>query len=343
MSERSVDVFCHCLPPEFCRAVERSVPRVPLMFPRAQKIRAMVDVDARLALMDRFPGYEQILSLASPTVDDLAGPDVSPELARVGNDAMAEMVRAHPSRFPGFVASLPLNNPAAAQIEARRAIGDLGACGVQLYTSVNGRPLDRPEYLEIFALLAELRRPVWLHPIRPMRFADYPDEEVSKYDIWWSLGWPQETSVALVRLAFSGLFDRWPDLVVITHHVGGTLPLMEGRLGSGMELLGTRNPPEHADAVATELREPLLAAVRRFYADTASFGSQAAIECGRAFFGVDHLLFGTDMPFDPEEGPAYVRDTLAAIRNMDLTEEQRHQVLCGNAERLLGLSRTGDV
>jgi aminocarboxymuconate-semialdehyde decarboxylase len=272
----------------------------------------------------------------------MADPAVAPELARVGNDALADWVAKHPTRFCGFIASLPMNQPTAAQDEAHRAVKELGACGVQVYSNVAGAALDRPEYLEIFAALAELECPVWLHPIRPMTFADYADEEVSKYDIWWSLGWPYETSVAMVRLAFSGLFDRHPNLVVITHHLGGVIPLMEGRLGSGMELLGTRHPPQHANAVATDIQEPVLTALRRFYADTASFGSQAAIECGRAFFGVDHLLFGTDMPFDPEEGPGYVRETLAALKAMDLTEEERRQILSGNAERLFGLETVGE-
>ena len=337
MSERSIDAFCHCLPPEFCQAVERSATRVPLMFPRAQQIKAMVDVETRLALMDRFPGYQQILSLASPTIEAMAEPNVSPDLARIGNDAMAELVRRHPTRFRGFIASLPMNNSAAAQAEVLRVRRDLKACGVQLYTNVNGAPLDRPEHLEVLELLGELECPVWLHPIRPMTVADYPDEEVSRFDIWWSLGWPYETTTAMVRLAFSGLFDRWPDLVIVTHHAGGVVSLMEGRLGSGMELLGTRQPPEHADAVATDLQEPLLDALRRFYGDTATFGARAAIECGKAFFGVDHLLFGSDMPFDPEEGPGYIRATLAAIHSMDLTPQERRQILSGNAERLFDL------
>ena len=75
-----------------------------------------------------------------------------------------------------------------------------------------------------------------------MTVADYPSEEVSKFDTWWALGWPYETSVAMARLVFSGLFDRWPDLKLITHHCGGMIPMMEGRIESGLQLLGTRKP-----------------------------------------------------------------------------------------------------
>jgi aminocarboxymuconate-semialdehyde decarboxylase len=331
--DECIDVFCHCLPPRFCQAVERLGGPPPVMFEKAREIRAMVDVEARLRVMDQFPGYRQVLSLASPTLEALAGPDRSPELARVGNDALMEMAAGLSDRFVGFIASLPMNNPDAATAEADRAVRQLGAAGLQLYTNVNGHPLDEPAYLAVVEHLAALGRPVWLHPIRPPSVTDYPSETVSRYDLWWAFGWPYETSVAMCRLAFAGLFDRWPDFVVITHHVGGILPMMDGRIASGLDLVGWRNPPE---IVTPNLKEPPLDALRRFHADTASFGSRAAIECGRSFFGVDRLLFGTDMPFDPERGPGFIRATLEAIRQMDLSDAERRAILSGNARRVLG-------
>ena len=211
--------------------------------------------------------------------------------------------------------------------------------GVQVYTSVDGHPLDEPELLAIFELVAQRKRAVWLHPTRPMTRADYLSESLSKFDLWWAIGWPYETTLAMGRLVFSGLFDRHPDLPIITHHAGGVASLMEGRLGSGLELLGTRNLPEHADAVATPLVEKPLDAFRRFYGDTATFGSAAAIECGRAFFGAQRMMFATDMPFDPEQGPGYVRSTLAAIDSLDrLSNSDRAAIKSGNARRVLRLA-----
>lgn len=333
----ALDIFCHCLPPAYCDEANRTLTRPSFMFQRAQANRVMVDLDARFRVMDQFPGYRQIPSLASPTPEQIASPDQSPDLARIANDAMAQMVARHPHRFPSFVATLPLNNPDAALTEADRAVTKLGALGVQMMTSVDGQPLDRPEYLAIFELIAKLDRAVWLHPTRPMTTPDYPTEQVSKFDLWWALGWPHETSVAMGRLVFAGVFDRHPGLVVITHHAGGTVPMMAGRLGSGLELLGTRTPPAHATAIATALQEKPLAAFRRFHADTATFGSRPAIECGAAFFGWERMLFATDMPFDPEEGPGYIRETLAAIHAINLADAQRADVLSGNARRVLRL------
>ena len=335
MHDEKIDVFCHALPPDFCREVERLAPRRPLMFERAQAIPAMVDLAARQRIMDQFAGYRQLVSLASPTIESLAGPETAPLLARAGNDALADWVARDPVHFIGFIASLPMNHAEAACREAERAIHELGAVGCQIYTSVNGRPLDDSERLAIVEHLASLGSPIWLHPIRLMTHADYAGEQVSKFDLWWALGWPHETSVAMGRLVFAGLFDRWPAAKVITHHVGGTIPLMEGRLQWGLQLLGTRNPPELAEAVQTKLQEPPLTAFRRFYADTASFGSRAALDCGQAFFGSQQLLFATDMPFDPEQGPGFIRETLRAIDEMQLTADERHAILAGNVRRLI--------
>jgi uncharacterized protein len=342
MSLPCIDVFCHCLPATFCAAANR-VSDGSHMFARAQAIPVMVNLEARLRLMDEFPGYRQIPSLASPPIEALASAAVAPELARIANDSLAAMAASHPDRFPSFVASLPMNNPEAALVEAERAVTQLGAAGVQVFTNVNGRPLDEPEHLAVFELMARMNAAVWLHPARGMNISDYPSETMSKYDLWWALGWPYETSAAMGRLVFSGLFDRWPNLVVVTHHVGGMIPMMEGRLAFGLDMLGIRAPQTQADANAHQLKERPVDAFRRFHADTASFGSCAAIECGKAFFGVDRLLFGTDMPFDPDHGPGYIRATLAAIQQMQLSATEREQILEGNAIRLFGLepSRPG--
>lgn len=333
----SIDVFCHILPRDYGRLVAHVGGEVPWMLSRALEMPVLVDLDARFAVMDEFPGYRQVLSLASPPLEVLAPPAGAAELARRVNDALAKLVAEHPDRFAGFVASLALGSPDEARRESRRAVRELGACGVQLFTSVAGRPLDRPEYLAIFEDLAALDRPVWLHPTRGLDVPDYPGEPFSRYELWWALGWPYETSLAMARLVFAGLFDRCPRLAVITHHVGGMIPMMEGRLANGLAKPGGRVPPRFAASVETPLRESPVAAMRRFYADTASFGSRAAIACGMEFFGIERMIFATDMPFDPEHGPGFIRDTLRAINELPVSDADKAAMLAGNARRLLKL------
>ena len=200
-----------------------------------------------------------------------------------------------------------------------------------------GQPLDDEQFEPIFQTVQQLDRPILLHPTRSMTTPDYPGEKYSKCDLWWAIGWPYETTLSLCRLALAGVFDRLPHLRIIAHHVGGFLPMLAGRLGPGMALLGTRNPPGTEDYVNTTLSEPLVTACKKFYADTASFGSLEAIECGKTFFGADRLLFATDMPFDPGQGPDYIRSTLAAIQRMEITDHERQAILSANARRLFHL------
>jgi hypothetical protein len=154
--------------------------------------------------MDQFGDYRQVISMASPPLEAFGGPDVTPGLARVANDAMAELVIRYPDRFAGFIACLPMNHPAEAERELHRALRDLGARGVQIFSNVNGLPLDRDEFRFLFAVMSAYDLPIWLHPARGSNFPDYLTEDRSLYEIWWTLGWPYETSVAMARLAFSG-------------------------------------------------------------------------------------------------------------------------------------------
>jgi predicted TIM-barrel fold metal-dependent hydrolase len=335
-----IDVFPHILPRKyFDRMVAVAPPGLALQ-KRMSGIPVLVDVDLRFRIMDRYESYVQVLTLANPPIEVVGGPAVSPDLARLANDEMAALVARHPDRFPGFVASLPMNNPEAAQREIDRALDDLGATGVQVFTNVNGRPLDLPEHLQIFARLAERRLPVWMHPARPATVADYAGEPRSKYDMWWAFGWPYETSVAMGRLVFSGIFDRHPDLIVITHHLGAMIPFCAGRISGGLDQLGARSDDPDDLQAPGRLRKRPLDYFHMFYGDTALFGAWPAMESGLAFFGADHVLFGTDMPFDPEKGPGFIRDTIAAMDRMRASAEDKAQIYEGNARRLLRLRLT---
>ena len=198
--------------------------------------------------------YRQIISLAAPPIEALGEPATTVDLARVANDAMAELVGPGDDRFIGFVAGLPLNDVDATLREIDRAVNDLGALGIQIYTHVNGRPLDDPEFAPVFAKMAELDRPIWVHPSRNSSWPDYPlAEDKSKFEIWWTLGWPYDTSVFMARLAFSGVFERHPDLRVITHHAGGMIPFFSGRVGPGWDQFGARTPDDEAELVDSKL------------------------------------------------------------------------------------------
>ncbi len=304
---------------------------------RFREIPVLTDLDLRFRIMDRYGDYVQVLTLSSPPIEAMGTPEETPELARLANDGMAQLVAKYPDRFPGFVASLPMNNPEAALREMDRAVTGLGATGVQIFSNVNGRPLDEAEFQPFFAGMAAFNLPVWLHPARSPDFPDYQTEKRSRYDFWWVFGWPYETTIAMGRLVFSGIFDQHPDLMIIAHHMGAMIPFFEERAGSGLDQLGSRTEdPDDAVALGRLRRRPL-DYFRLFYGDTALFGSRPGLECGLAFFGADHILFGTDMPFDPEKGPGYIRETIRCLEEMRASSEEKAKIYEGNARRLLKL------
>ncbi|MFI6904643.1 amidohydrolase family protein [Nonomuraea sp. NPDC050394] len=330
-----IDAYSHILPaPYFERMRELAVD--PGALKRWLELPALHDVGARLRMMEEFgDDYQQILTLSSPPIELLAGPRDSPELARLANESMLELCHEHPERFPAFVASLPMNNPDAAMAELAYAIDDLGARGVQVFTNVSGRPLDDPAFRPIFDEMARRDLPIWMHPARGAAFADYATEDASRYEIWWALGWPYETSVAMSRLVFSGLFERHPAIKIITHHMGAMIPYLEGRIGLGWsDQLGSRTEGEVLDEMVPK---GLLEYFRRFYADTALSGSAIGMRCGLEFFGPEHVLFATDCPFDPEGGPMYIRETIKAIGSLGLSPDARDRIYHRNLRSMIGL------
>ena len=193
-------------------------------------------------------------------MERLWGPDKSPDMAKIANDGLGELVAKHPKHFVGWSALLPMNAPEAAAKEAERALKN-GANAVQIGTNANGIPLDAPEFLPIFEVIAKSGRPILLHPARTRDMPDYPTEKYSKYEICSVLGWPYETGVTLARLIFSGIMDRYPDLKVIAHHLGGVIPYLEGRVGHSFDQLGVRTSDEDYGAL---LKIAEKAAVRLF-------------------------------------------------------------------------------
>jgi len=336
-----LDIFPHIFPLAYferMKTIAQSNPALAAQLKRWFHIPVLYDLEARIRMMKRFPGYRQVLTLSMPAIEFLDTPQETPELARLANDGMAEICAQHPDLFPAFVASLPMNNVPAALEEMERAIGRLGARGVQIFTNVNGRPLDEPEFFAVFEQMANRHQlPVWVHPTRTAKFADYPTESKSKYEIWWAFGWPYETSAFMARLVFSGMFDRLPKLRVITHHLGAMAPFFDKRIGYGWDQLGARTSDEDYESLRKRMAKRPVDYFRMFYGDTSVNGSASAIRCGIDFFGTSHVLFGTDCPFDPQGGPLFIRESIKAIDSLRLKPADARRIYFGNAIRMLGL------
>ena len=323
-----VDIFTHVLPKDFTGALERQGSRFGLV-KRLMEVRELHDLDRRFRTMDALGDYRQIVALPNPPIEAFADAATGAELARIANDGMAELVARHPDRFPGFIAALSLNDIEASLREIERAVTKLSAVGVQIFTNVNGKPLDAPEFEPLFAALARLDRPIWLHPARTAETTDYAAEKFSRFELWWCFGWPYDTSVAMARLVFSGIFDRHPGLDIITHHLGGMVPFFDKRIEAGLAVLGSRTREEDYSGVLAALKRPHIDYFKLFYADTALFGASHGLACGLGFFGAKHVVFATDAPFGP------IAETRDAILDGGLETADRDAILVGNAERLL--------
>ena len=331
-----IDIYNHFMPKPFMDRLADLVPGhiVLKAFPR---LKTLWDLGARLKLLDRFADYQQVLSLANPPLELLAGPDQTPELARIANDGLAELCRREPARFPAFIASMPMNNVPACLAEIDRAIGTLGARGIQIFTNVNGTPLSVPQFRPIFAKMRAHDLPIWIHPIRGPNFPDYTSESASEAEIWFTFGWPYETTAAVTRLIYSGIYDELPGLKIVTHHMGGMIPFYANKIGLGFSQIffGTmaRNP---AGEQAGLKRRPI-EYYRMLYADTALNGSIAATRCGHDFFGTDHCLFATDAPFDAEQGDWLIGGTIEAVGALETAAGDLGRIRAENARALLRL------
>ncbi len=334
---KKIDIFNHLFPQSFFDKMIEVAPNQKDIGKRVRSVPVIVDLEKRFRVMDQFEDYVQVICLPNPPLEVLGSPDVTSKLAQIANDGMAEYVAKYPDRFPGFIASLSLSNPDAALIELERAIKDLKAVGVQFFSNANGAPLDLPEFEPLFAKMADFDLPIWIHPARAANFPDYLTEKKSKYEIWWTFGWPYETSVAMSRIVFAGYFDKYPNLKIITHHLGGMIPYFEGRVGPGWDQLGSRTSDEDYTVILKQLKKRPLDYFKMFYADSAVFGSVAATKCGLEFFGADNVLFASDSPFDPEKGPGYIRETIKVIAELPISDTDRQKIFEGNAKRLLKL------
>ena len=314
-----IDIFSHFMPKKYLEVLrEKARPDADVseLGQWVDSNAALTRIDMRLRVMERYPDVVQVLTMATPPLETVVSPTDAVELARLGNDEMADLVSTYPNRFVAAVACLPLNDVAASLEETERAIEKLNFRGIQVFTNINGEGLHEPKFRPLLEMMARYDLPIWIHPW------DLPVSTLSAHSREWLKGplvlhglrWPFETSVAMARLVESAVFKEFPEIKFITHHCGGMIPFFGDRIGGAP-------------------------ALKNFYNDTALYGNTAALMCGYAWFGSDRLLFGTDMPLGASKTGSYGRtlDTIESIERMDITEADREKIFSGNARRLLKL------
>jgi aminocarboxymuconate-semialdehyde decarboxylase len=238
----------------------------------------MVDLDARFAMMDDTGIDVQIMSMTSPNVYAFEAGD-SVQVARMVNDEYAGIKDRHPDRIR-CLASVPLGTGAEVE-EVDRAILNLGLDGLIVGTNVHGKPLDDASFEPFWRRVDELGLPVLLHPMAPMVGTTYLD----RFALVPMVGFPFDTTLAVMRLIWSGFFDRFRRVKLIASHTGGALAYLTGRFEIGYD----------AYAECRQIGERPGEALTKIWYDTISY-HPPALRCLAESVGVSHMVFGTDYP-----------------------------------------------
>lgn len=325
-----IDIYAHIIPPEVKDLL------LALDCPGLDVVRSIPtlwDMDERFRIMDKYPGMVQVITFTGASPDRLVGTEGELDLTMRINDGLAGLVYKYPDRFAAGVAVLPMRNMDAALKELERCVNDLKLRGVELRIPINGKPVDRPEFFPLYEAMCKYNLPIWWHPQKTSKIPDYPDESESKYVVWHMWGLPYETTVSMTRMVFGGVLERFPNLKIITHHCGGMVPYFAQRIVNHYNQREMRNKYTHA----VGLTQPHIEYFRKFYNDTAILGNTSALMCAYDFFGAEHILFGTDTPYDPQVGDWGIRQTIEGVEGMDIPASDKKKIFEDNARKLLRL------
>lgn len=296
----NVDVFAHVLPPKLYERMLEVEPKIPQMFPFIQ-LPLLTDFKQRQQLLPENVG--QVISAVNINPEDYVGPGKAAELCNFGNQEIASLVEKYDC-FLGGIAMLPMNNVEAA-VKIIEAISNNSVMiGAQIFTRALGGSIAAEQFEPVFAAADKNNVPLLLHPIFDTR---KPDNNLI-------FSWEYELSQAMLQMVQANLFTKYPNLKIIVHHAGGIAPFFAGRINHIL-------PAEQSQAF------------RNFYVDTAILGNPKAIALAADYFGIEHVLFGTDAPFGIAPAGA-TKEIIAAINEAGLTEEEQELIFNGNFNRL---------
>jgi aminocarboxymuconate-semialdehyde decarboxylase len=274
------------------------------------------DLDLRLSIMEQQGVDVQALSPAGSYFFYWMEGEEGLEFARWLNDRLAEAVARYPGRFVAL-ASVPMQDSRKAAAELERAMTSLGLRGAEIGSNINGRYFDDPAFDPFWEAAQALSALLFVHPQQVVGL-----ERMQDYNLANLIGNPTDTSLAFAKCIFGGVLERFPRLKFLLAHAGGFLPYTWGRLDRGYRIQNsstskiTKAPGEY---------------VKLFYFDTITH-SGAALQYLVANFGADHVLLGSDYPYDMGDP-----EPLESLRGAHIEAEQMRQIAGGNACKLLGI------
>ena len=273
-----------------------------------------IDIEERLKAMDRCGIEMHVLTLTTPSVEREV-PEKGVKLAELANDGFSQVVEKYPERFQAF-AALPLQVPEAAAEELERAVKELGLRGGTLMTNVDGKPLDLDEFMPVYEKAVELDVPLFLHPTSPIN-----SKAMEDYRLVPILGFGVDTSLAVLRLVFSGVLKKLPRLKLIASHLGGVYPYLRGRIETGFNAY-----PE----CKVNIDEPPSTYLKKIWMDSIIYDEDVLMST-LAYTGAEKIVLGSDHPHQIGD----MANAVGRIERLDISDEDKERILWKNAAELL--------
>jgi aminocarboxymuconate-semialdehyde decarboxylase len=274
----------------------------------------MSDPDKRLEDMDRVGIDVEVISLSTPNIF-FADETRQLEVARILNDAYAELIAQHPTRFKGF-ASIPMDRPDAAIQELHRAIDQLKLNGVVLLSNISGRALTSPVYRPFFEEADRMNLCIFLHPMLPAN-----PEPYTEFVLGPLVGFPLDTTLAVARMCFDGMLRELPNIRWVVGHAGGAIPYLMERLDSGYR--------DFAEC-RVNIDAPPSTYLKKLYYDTVTF-SPHNLRMVRDLVGVDHMVMGSDYP----HLLGSIERSVSSIQELAIPEAEKQKIFSGTAMSIL--------
>jgi len=283
------------------------------------------EAEERLRIMDKYGIDLQVLTQTTPVLLGFNAREAD-EICHLSNEDNYFLCKAYPKRFVN-VCMLSFLDVKGAGKELERCINELDCRGITISSNQNGKGLDSREYDPIYAVLEKNALPILIHPTH---WESYPLVDNDKgWKAMGAFGWPFDTTQAVWRMIFGGVFDRFPALQVVSHHLGAMYPFFARRFQLSARRISK----------GIIKRDFMDYWKNNLWGDTAVSGTKAALMCGYEFFGAERMMFGTDYPFGPESGEDFIREGLTNVKHMKIPASEKKIILGHNAKKLLKIKQ----
>ena len=320
-----VDIHSHFASPEYVNELSglKTAPRIIVQRDGSKQLdcgeglgypidNRMTSLEPRTKEMEESGIDHQVLSLPLPGTDFFER-DLASNLTQIANDELAEVSKRSGGRFSA-AANVPLKYPDLALSELRRCVNELDMRMVEMFSNIAGECVDSERFYPFYKEVERLKIPILIHPGRPLMM-----ENLTEYGLAGAVGYLFDTTLAILRMVYSGLFEKLPDLRVIIPHTGSTIPYLVGRIDHQYKLLNanqrklSRLPSEY---------------LKKIYVDTAQSLYKPATTCAFNFTPHDHILFGSDYPY------VNLKQSVATVKSLELPVKKENDIFYENARSL---------